>query len=85
MTVSIDYNRDKHHILYTSNVNIERQVVKLHFVKKQKLCMAYAMLNTYWNAFARYIFEKSKNPEKLYQRILSTVINKTTVMFSNIY
>lgn len=81
----IDYNRDKHHISYTSNENIERQVVKLHFVKNQKLCRVYALMNTYWNSFARYIFEISKNPENIYKRILSTVINKTTVLFSNIY
>lgn len=80
----IDYNRDKHHVVYNGD-NIERHVVKLHFVKEQKLCMVYAMLNTYWNTFARYIFEKSKTPKTFYQRILSNIINKTTVEFSNIY
>lgn len=83
--IMFDYNRDIHYIVNkNSDITVERKVLKLHFVKKQPFSKAFAIANIGWNTFARIIFNISKNPKNVVERVLSVVINGVTEAYPDV-
>tara|TARA_Y100000389_G_C17467598_1_gene527020 strand:+ start:1224 stop:1745 length:522 start_codon:yes stop_codon:yes gene_type:complete len=82
--IMFDYNRDTHYIVNNQSIPVERQVLKLHFVKKQSCSKTFALANARWNTFARIIFNISKKPKNKMERILSVVINCVTQAYPNV-
>lgn len=83
--IMFDYNRDTHYIVNNNPEKVvDRQVMKLHFVKKQRFSKAFALANTGWNTFARIIFDISKKPKNKVERILSVVINGVTQAYPDV-
>jgi len=82
--IMFDYNRDTHYITNSEIGHIDRQVLKLHFVKKQSCSRTFALANAGWNTFARIIFNISKKPKNKVERILSVVINGVTQAYPNV-
>lgn len=80
-----DYNRDLHYIRKIGVMENDRIVVKLHFVKKQAFYKAFVLLNVLWNSFARFIFNKSKNPQTRSESILAYIINTTTHYYPKLF
>lgn len=80
-----DYNRDLHYIRKIGVMENDRIVVKLHFVKKQAFYKAFVILNLLWNSFARFIFNKSKNPQTRSESILADIINTTTHYYPKLF
>lgn len=83
--IMFDYNKDTHYIVNNKpDEPVERQVMKLHFVKKQRFSKAFALANTGWNTFARIIFNISKKPKNPVERALSVVINGVTQAYPDV-
>ena len=83
--IMFDYNRDTHYIVNNKpDEPVDRKVLKLHFVKKQRFSKAFALANTGWNTFARIIFNISKKPKNPVERALSVVINGVTQAYPNV-
>lgn len=83
--IMFDYNRDTHYIVNKKpDEPVDRQVMKLHFVKKQRFSKAFALANTGWNTFARIIFNISKKPQNPVERALSVVINGVTQAYPDV-
>lgn len=83
--IMFDYNRDTHYIVNNKpDEPVDRQVMKLHFVKKERFGKAFALANTGWNTFARIIFNISKKPKNSVERALSVVINGVTQAYPNV-
>lgn len=80
-----DYNRDLHYIRKIKVMENDRIVIKLHFVRKQAFYRVFALLNIVWNSFARFIFNKSKNPHTIIENILAYVINSTTYYYPKLF
>jgi len=80
-----DYNRDLHYIRKIKVMENDRIVIKLHFVRKQAFYRVFALLNIVWNSFARFIFNKSKNPNTIIENILAYVINATTYYYPKLF
>lgn len=77
--IMFDYNKDIHYITNIQpDAKVDREVMKLHFVKKQYGSRVFAFANTGWNAFARIIFNISKKPKNQVERLMSVVINGVT-------
>lgn len=83
--IMFDYNRDTHYIVNNKpDEPVDRQVLKIHFVKKQRFSKAFALANTGWNTFARIIFNISKKPKNPVERALSVVINGVTQAYPDV-
>ena len=83
--IMFDYNRDTHYIVNNKpDEPVDRQVLKIHFVKKQRFSKAFALANTGWNTFARIIFNISKKPKNPVERALSVVINGVTQIYPSV-
>lgn len=83
--ITFDYNRDIHYIVNNKpDEPVDRQVMKLHFVKKQRFSKAFALANTGWNSFARIIFNISKKPKNQVERALSVIINGVTQAYPDV-
>lgn len=83
--IMFDYNRDTHYIVNNNPEKVvDRQVMKLHFVKKQRFGKTFALANAGWNTFARIIFDISKKPKNKVERILSVVINHVTQAYPDV-
>lgn len=80
-----DYNRDLHYIRKIGVMENDRIVIKLHFVRKQSFYRVFALLNIIWNSFARFLFNKSKNPHTIVDSILAYVINTTTYYYPKLF
>lgn len=83
--IMFDYNRDVH---YIANIKpdepVDRQVMKLHFVKKQRFYRAFAAANAAWNTIARAMFNISKKPKNSAERVLAAVINGVTRAYPDV-
>lgn len=80
-----DYNRDVHYIRKIGDMNNDRIVIKLHFVRKQLLYRVFALLNIIWNSSARFIFNNSKDPQTIGESILAFIINTTTHYYPKLF
>ena len=81
--VMFDYNRDLHWITnIEGESDIERVVLKLHYVTKGDYMLKYVCI--IWNTIARYLFEISKKPKNIVQKFVSFLINKSTKIYANI-
>ena len=83
--IMFDYNRDLHYIRKIGVMENDRIVVKLHFVRKQVFYRVFALLNVTWNSVARFIFNKSKDPQTIGERILAHIINTTTHYYPKLF
>lgn len=81
----IDYNRDTHYIRKLSAMESDRVVIKLHFVRRQPFYRVFAALNIVWNSFARFIFNRSKEPKSSIEKSLSAVINSVTHYYPKLF
>lgn len=83
--IMFDYNRDTHYIMNNKpDTSVDRQVLKLHFVRRQSCSKTFALANAGWNTFARIIFNISKKPKNKVERILSVIINGVTQAYPNV-
>lgn len=83
--IMFDYNRDVHYIVNKApDEAVDRQVMKLHFVKKQRFYRAFAAANAGWNVLARAMFNVSKNPKNGVERVLAAIINGITRAYPDV-
>ena len=83
--IMFDYNRDVHYIANNKpDECVDRQVMKLHFVKKQRFYRAFAAANAGWNTIARAMFNISKKPKNSVERVIAVVINGVTQAYPDV-